>query len=79
MNRAKLIKRGATPATKTGAQTTTERPTTKMAVKVVKAWLTERRATQTEARREFDALFNWPQLELPDSNEYGGRESAKLR
>jgi hypothetical protein len=58
MNRAKLIKRGTTPATKTSAQTATERPTTKMAVKVVKAWLTERRATQIEARQAFDALFN---------------------
>jgi hypothetical protein len=29
-----------------------------MAVKEVKAWLTERRATQTEARQAFDAHFN---------------------
>jgi hypothetical protein len=58
MNHAKLIKRGATPAPKTSDQTATERPTAKMAVKVVKAWLTERRATQTEARQAFDALFN---------------------
>jgi uncharacterized protein YggL (DUF469 family) len=68
MNRAKLIKRGATPAPKNSAQTATERSTTRMAVKVVKAWLTERRATQIEARQAFDALFNWPQLNLPDSN-----------
>jgi len=58
MNRAKLIKRGATPATKTSARTAAERPTAKMAVKVVKAWLSERRATQIEARQAFDALFN---------------------
>jgi hypothetical protein len=58
MNRAKLIKQGATPAPKTSAQTSTTRPTAKMAVKEVKAWLTERRATQTEARQAFDAHFN---------------------
>jgi hypothetical protein len=58
MNRAKLIKRGATPEPKNTAQPATEKPTTKMAIKVVKAWLTERRATQIEARQAFDALFN---------------------
>jgi hypothetical protein len=58
MNRAKLIKRGATPAPKNGDQTATTRPTAKMAVKEVKAWLTERRATQIDARHAFNALFN---------------------
>jgi hypothetical protein len=58
MNCAKLIKRGATPAPKNGAQPTTTRPTAKIAVKEVKAWLTARRATQIEARQAFDALFN---------------------
>ena len=58
MSRAKLIKRGATLAPKNSAQTATDKPPTKMAVKVVKAWLTERRAKQIEARQAFDALFN---------------------
>jgi hypothetical protein len=58
MNRAKLIKRGATPEPKNTAQPAAEKSTTKTAVKAVKAWLTERRATQTEARQAFDALFN---------------------
>ena len=60
MNRAKLIERGATLAPNISVQTATTRPTAKMAVKVkvVKAWLTERRATQIEARQAFDALFN---------------------
>jgi hypothetical protein len=58
MSRAKLIKQGATLAPKNSAQTAAEKLTTKMAVKVVKAWITERRATQIEARQAFDALFN---------------------
>jgi hypothetical protein len=59
MNRAKLIKRGTTQAPKNSAQTATTGPTAKIAVKEVKAWLTERRATQTQARQAFDALFNF--------------------
>jgi hypothetical protein len=58
MNRAKLIKRGATPAPKNSAQTASTRPMAKIAVKEVKAWLTARRATQMEARQAFDSLFN---------------------
>jgi hypothetical protein len=50
-----------------------------MAVKVAKAWLTERRATQTEARQEFDALIKRPQLDLPDSNERGLLQYLKRR
>jgi hypothetical protein len=58
MNRAKLIKRGVTPEPKNSSQPATEKSTTKISVKVVKGWLTERRATQIEARQAFDALFN---------------------
>lgn len=57
MNRAKLIKRGATSEQKTIAQTASAKPAAKMTEKVVKAWLTERRASQTEARQAFAELF----------------------
>jgi hypothetical protein len=57
MNRARLIKRGSTSEQKS-PQTITLMPAAKMTVKVVKEWLTERRAAQqTEARQAFAELF----------------------
>jgi hypothetical protein len=57
MNRVRLIKRGTT-AERKSAQTITPQPAAKMTVKVVKEWLTKRRAgPQTEARQAFAELF----------------------
>jgi hypothetical protein len=57
MNRARLIKRGATSEQKS-AQEITPKPAAKMTVKVVKEWLAERRTgSQKEARLAFAELF----------------------
>ena len=57
MKRARLIKRGAT-SEQTTAQIITPKQAAKMSVKVVKEWLTERRAeSRTAARQAFAELF----------------------
>ena len=57
MNRARLIKRGAT-SDKKSAETISTKPAAKTIVTVVKEWRDKRRAeSQTAARQAFSQLF----------------------
>ncbi|MGH9938437.1 MAG: hypothetical protein ACREAM_19525 [Blastocatellia bacterium] len=58
MNRARLIKQGTASERKSIAASAPPKPAAKPTVKMVREWLTERRAPpQTKARQAFDALF----------------------